>query len=442
MRVKKLISSILVVVMLLATVITVNASSFKDIKSSDWFYSSVNYVADKGIMQGTSSTKFEPKTNLSRAMGVTLLYRVAGNPSVSGITLPFNDVKGGQWYTDAVKWAYKNGIVTGKTKTSFATNDNITRAEFATILNRYSDFMKYRLPVNRADTVADSSKIPDWAFMAVWNMYRAEIINGRSGGIFDPDANITRAEAAAMIERFMKAPKDGSSNGGNANPETQPPVEDPDIPTTGKLVIKEKKYDYNGANVMILDVENQSDKNINLTINVKYQDGSGKTLKTETRKIEGFPANYRNYVIFNPGIKFDKFTFEVKTSAFSGEALMKYVNCSNDVEIIARPSIQDSNEGRDPRAELKVIYRVISSYPKDIYYSAHFALFDKNGDLFYVYTGQSNFLLGEYPVMDNGNRPHIITYDNIMYKDYVMPDVLNGKCTGIVALVGFKDHIG
>jgi len=126
---KKIISTILTVVMLLTTVITVNAASFTDVKSSDWFYSSVNYVADKGIMQGTSSTKFEPKTNLSRAMGVTLLYRVAGNPSVSGITLPFNDVKGGQWYTDAVKWAYKNGIVTGKTKTSFATNDNITTDE-------------------------------------------------------------------------------------------------------------------------------------------------------------------------------------------------------------------------------------------------------------------------------------------------------------------------
>ena len=432
---KKLISIILTTVMLLSAVITVNAASFTDVKSSDWFYTSVNYVADKGIMHGTSSTKFEPKTNLSRAMGVTLLYRVAGTPSVSGVSIPFTDVKNGQWYTDAVKWAYKNGIVTGKTKTSFATNDNITRAEFATILNRYSDFMKYRLPVNRADTVADSSKIPDWAFMAVWNMYRAEIINGRSGGIFDPDANITRAEAAAMIERFMKAPKDG---GGNSNTGTQPPVEDPDIPTTGKLVIKEKKYDYNGANVMILNVENQSNKNLTLTITAKYLDGNGKTLKAENRKIEGFPANYRNYVIFNPGIKFDKFTFEVKTSAFSGEALMKYIVSTNNVEVKAQPSIMDSNEGKEPRAELMITYRIMNTYSDTLTYYVNFVLFDKNGDIFWVNTESNGFRKSKD---DDGIRNRVITYDNIMYKDYMMPDVLKGTCTGIVAILNVTDHV-
>ena len=92
---KKLISITLTVVMLFTTVITVNAASFTDVKSSDWFYSSVNYVADKGIMQGTSNTKFAPKASLTRAMGVTLLYRVAGTPSVSGVNIPFTDVQSG-----------------------------------------------------------------------------------------------------------------------------------------------------------------------------------------------------------------------------------------------------------------------------------------------------------------------------------------------------------
>ena len=431
---KKLILIILTVVLLLSTVITVNAASFTDVKSSEWFYTSVNYVADKGIMQGTSSTKFAPTTSLSRAMGVTLLYRVAGTPSVSGVNIPFSDVNGGQWYTDAVKWAYQNGVVNGKSSTVFGTNDNITRAEFATILNRYSDFMNYKLPVNRIDFVADGAEIPMWAFVAVTVMYKAEIINGKSGGIFDPNANITRAEAAAMIERFMKAPK-------NAGTETNPPIDNDPIPTTGKLVVKEKKYDYNGANVMILNVENQSNKNLTLTITAKYQDGNGKTLKSETRKIEGFPANYRNYVILNPGIKFDKFTFEVKATAYSGEALMKYFTCGNNVEVIAQPSIHDSNQGKDPRAELMVTYHVMSSYPGYLYYSAHFVLFDKNGDIFWLYTGPSSYKKGEYQVVDSGNRPEFITYDNIMYKDYVMPDVLNGTCTGIVALVNVGDHM-
>jgi len=109
---KKLISIILATVMLISVSVSVSAASFRDVKSSDWYYTSVNYVADKGIMQGTTSTRFSPNKTLTRAMGVTLLYRVAGSPSVSG-SHPFSDVKNGQWYTDAVKWAYKNGIVTG-----------------------------------------------------------------------------------------------------------------------------------------------------------------------------------------------------------------------------------------------------------------------------------------------------------------------------------------
>ena len=429
---QKIISTILAVVMLFTTVITVNAASFTDVKTSDWYYTSVNYVADKGIMQGTSSTKFSPTTSLSRAMGVTLLYRVAGTPSVSGVSIPFTDVQSGQWYTDAVKWAYKSGVVNGKSSTVFGTNDNITRAEFATILNRYSDFMNYKLPVNRIDFVADGAEIPMWAFAAVTVMYKAEIINGKEGGVFDPYSNITRAEAAAMIERFMKAPK-------NAGTETNPPIDKDPIPTTGKLVVKEKKYDYNGANVMILNVENQSSKHLDLTITAKYLDGNGKTLKAETRKVEGFPANYRNYVILNPGIKFDKFSFEVKAASHTGSAYMQYFASDNSVTIKAQPSIIDVNLRKEnPRAELMITYHVTSSYPGTLFYGAHFALFDKNGDLFHVYTGPSSFSMGE---TNDGNRPIFITYDNIMYKDYVIPEVLKGECTGIVAIVGVADHI-
>ena len=428
---KKLISIILTVVMLLSAVITVNAASFSDVKSSDWFYSSVNYVADKGIMQGTSSTKFEPKTNLSRAMGVTLLYRVAGTPSVSGVSIPFTDVKNGQWYTDAVKWAYKNGIVTGKTKTSFATNDNITRAEFATILNRYSDFMKYRLPVNRADTVADSSKIPDWAFMAVWNMYRAEIINGRSGGIFDPDANITRAEAAAMIERFMKTPKDGSSNGGNANPETQPPVEDPDVPTTGKLVIKEKKYDYQGTNVMILNVENQTNKHLNVTIKADFFDANGKMIMRQNRNVEGFPANYRNYVVLQPGIKFDKCTYEVTTSSYSGTAYMQYLNSGSKVTIKPGPAVMEQYNQK-PSAELQVGFPIESSSQINLFYSADFVLFDKYGEIYWI-ENQNYFHIIPSDSLDYKIR--CLTFKNIPYSDYVMAENLKGTCTGLVGFL-------
>ncbi len=427
---KKLISIILSAVMLLSAVITVNAASFKDVKSSDWYYSSVNYVSDKGIMNGTSTTKFSPNKSLTRAMGVTLLYRVAGTPSVSGVNIPFTDVKGGQWYTDAVKWAYSKGIVTGKSSTFFHTNGNITRAEFATILNRYSAFMKYTLPVKRSDTVADSGKIPEWAFMSVWTMYRAEIINGRSDGSFDPNAKITRAEAAAMIERFMKAPKDGSSN--NTNSETKPPVDIPEIPTTGKLVIKEKKYDYNGANVMILNVENQTDKNLNVTIKAKFFDANGKPIVPQSRSIEGFPANYRNYVIFNPGVKFDKFTYEVETSAFSGEALMKYITTGTDVKVVAQPAVMDQMKDTQ-RAELKITASISSSQSENIYYRSDFVLLDNKGQIVWIATSMYRNINSD-PTLFEGKLDLLYTLDGILYENYVMPESLKNNCKGIFAI--------
>ena len=430
---KKLISAILAVVMLLSAITTVSAASFGDVKKSDWFYDSVNYVSDKGIMQGTGKNVFSPNTTLSRAMAVTLLFRIAGTPSVSGVKLPFGDVKNGQWYTDAVKWAYDKGVVNGKSNTVFGTNDNFTRAEFVTILYRYSTSKNYKLPVSRTDTFADAGEIPEWAFMAAWTLYRAEIINGKSGGFFDANANMSRAEAAAMIERFMKAPKDGKNDD---TPDSQPSVDNPDIPTTGNIVVKEKKYDYNGANVMILNVENQTDKNINLTITAKYQDGNGKTIETETRKIEGFPANYRNYVILNPGIKFDKFSYEVKASSFKCEALMKYIVCTSNVEVQARPSIHDVNLKKYPiRAELEMTFHIMNTYTENLTYHVNYVMFDKNGDIFMINTNAWGYTKPKYPEADDGRRFVSITYDDITYDDYTLPEELNGTCSGIVGIL-------
>jgi len=430
---KKIISIILSAVMLLSAVITVNAASFKDVKSSDWYYSSVNYVADKGIMQGTSSTKFSPKTSLTRAMGVTLLYRVAGSPSVSGVNIPFNDVKNGTWYTDAVKWAYKNGVVTGKSSTFFDTNGNITRAEFATILNRYATSQNYKLPSKRADFVTDVGQIPSWAFGAVTVMYKAEIINGRNDGSFDSNSKITRAEAAAMIERFMKAPKDGSSN--NTNTETQPPIENPEVPTTGKLVVKEKKYDYNDVNVMILNVENQTSKDLDITISAKYLDASGKIIYAENRMIEGFPANYQNYVVLQPGIKFDKFTYEVKTSSYSGEAYMKYIKTgSKAINVRVEPSIKDTNKGvQNPRTDIWAKFSVVTTYSSDLYYEANFALLDNKGMLIALNSFNTKATLSSDPQKHDGYEDKSFTL-NTLYKDYVMPDSLKSDVVGLVCI--------
>jgi len=422
--------------MLLSAVITVNAASFKDVKSSDWFYSSVNYVADKGIMQGTSSAKFSPKASLTRAMGVTLLYRVAGSPSVSGINIPFTDVKNGQWYTDAVKWAYKNGIVNGKSATYFATNANITRAEFVTILYRYTAHAGLTVPVtNRGNYPTDLMDIPDWAFAAVNTMCFGDVITGRSDGRFDSNANITRAETAAVIERYTKK---ATKFTGNSESSGIPSVEAEKIPTSGKLVVKEKKYDYKGGNVMILNIENQTDKDLTLTVSAKYLNSNGGVIKTETRKVEGFPANYRNYVVFEPGIKFDKFTYEIKTSPFNGTAYAKYITYSSKVVARAEPNVFDVNDRRDPiRAGIDFDYTMTNSYLIDLFVTADWVIFDKNGEIFWIENYHGSHIMGaDYTRI----KTRLLLYDNILWEGFKLPSELEGGCTGIIAFRSVLDY--
>jgi len=425
---KKLISFILSAVMLLSVVITVNAASFKDVKSSDWFASSVNYVADKGIMNGTSNTKFSPNKSLTRAMGVTLLYRVAGSPSVSGVSIPFTDVKGGQWYTDAVKWAYKNGIVNGKSATYFATNANITRAEFVTILYRYTAHAGLTVPVtSRGNYPTDLIDIPEWAFASVTTMFMGDVITGRSDGRFDSNANITRAETAAVIERYTKK---AVKYVPNTDKDT---VIAEKIPTTGKLVVKEKKYDYKGANVMILNIENQTDKDLTLTISAKYLNSNGTVLKTETRKVEGVPANYRYYVVLQPGIKFDKFTYEVKTESFSGTAYAKYLtwDSSTTAEPWACPLKPGSGEYPKGEERASVIFEVRSSnsYNVELYLQCDEVFFDNKGEIYYIgrFGGRLSNEFTNYK-----HRP--CTFHDILYKDFTFPETLKGELKSIMAL--------
>ena len=177
---------------------------FIDIKSSDWFYSSVEYVFVNGIMQGTSATTFSPNENVTRAMLVTMLYRIENEPIATG-TNPFSDVGANEWYTNSVIWAASNGIVEGYPNGVFAPNASLTREQIATILYRYA--VKKGLDAsNRADLFAytDRNKISDWAVDAMQWANAAEIINGRTATTLAPNGTATRAEVAAMIMRYIE----------------------------------------------------------------------------------------------------------------------------------------------------------------------------------------------------------------------------------------------
>ena len=125
---------------------------FTDVHETDWFYNDVLFVYEEGLFAGTSDTTFSPNAAMTRAMLVTVLYRLEGEPAVSGRS-GFSDVTFNSYYEDAVTWAADNGIVNGTSITTFSPNANVTREQMAAILYRYAQYKKY-------NTAASSSCRP------------------------------------------------------------------------------------------------------------------------------------------------------------------------------------------------------------------------------------------------------------------------------------------
>ena len=175
---------------------------FTDVKSSDWFYASVDWAWRAGLMNGTSATLFSPNQSTSRAMIVTLLYRLEGSPEAPKRN-PFRDVKGDAYYAGPVAWAAWNGIVSGYSANTFGPNDPITREQFAAILWRYAQYRE--LDVSGGGTLAaftDGAKVSSYAREAMAWANGAGLITGKGGGVLDPKGKATRAQAAAILQRF------------------------------------------------------------------------------------------------------------------------------------------------------------------------------------------------------------------------------------------------
>lgn len=180
----------------------VSGLPFKDVKTTDWFYNDVKYVYEKGMMAGTAADVFAPNATTTRAMIVTILYRLEGSPAVTG-TSAFVDVPAGQWYTDAVNWAAANQIVKGTSATTFAPNDSITREQMAAILYRYAQYKGYDV-TKRADLsgYSDNGQVSAYAKDALAWANAAKLINGVTNTTLAPQGNATRAQVSAILHRF------------------------------------------------------------------------------------------------------------------------------------------------------------------------------------------------------------------------------------------------
>ena len=162
-----------------------------------------------GLFNGTSPDRFEPEAAMTRAMFVTVLYRMDGGEAETSTR--YTDVRPGDWYADAVAWASENGIVTGTSTYRFSPNENVTREQMVTILDRYLSAANAELvPETEAASISfrDSANIAPYAWASVQKMQRANIVSGKpsgSGYRFDPKGRATRAEVACIMCRFLDA---------------------------------------------------------------------------------------------------------------------------------------------------------------------------------------------------------------------------------------------
>jgi len=177
---------------------------YGDVVATDWFYDAVKFVTESGLMGGVSDNSFAPGTTMSRAMLVTVLYRLEGKPDVSG-KLTFLDVKTGQWYSDAIQWANENGIVYGYSNEIFGLNDSVTREQAVSILYRYTKTrgLDVSAPADLSG-YADSDDISSWALDAMEWAAAAGIVQGRTATTIAPQGTSTRAEVATVFMRYIE----------------------------------------------------------------------------------------------------------------------------------------------------------------------------------------------------------------------------------------------
>ncbi|MEE0749172.1 S-layer homology domain-containing protein [Evtepia sp.] len=178
---------------------------FTDVTEGDWFYDAVRYAYETGLMDGVGDSLFAPNSETTRAQLVTILYRLEGEPEVSG-TSGFTDVEADIWYTDAVAWAAQNGIVNGVSDTEFAPGDDITREQLAAILYRYAACQGYDVS-QRADLsgFGDASSISGYAQEALSWAHAQGLVLGFEDGSLRPQGTASRAQIAAVLMRFLAA---------------------------------------------------------------------------------------------------------------------------------------------------------------------------------------------------------------------------------------------
>lgn len=178
--------------------------SFTDVQSDDWFYNEVVWAKEQGLMKGTADDVFSPETAIDRAMFVTILWRLEGEPAVDG-ELQFEDVKEDTWYTEAVRWAAAEKIVQGMSETTFVPEDACTREQMVTLLYRYAEYKELDVSAEETELAfSDAADLGDWAEKAMQWACEAGVVKGYEDNTLKPQNDASRAQAATIFFRFCE----------------------------------------------------------------------------------------------------------------------------------------------------------------------------------------------------------------------------------------------
>ena len=180
-----------------------NAKDFDDVPADAWYADSVDFVSSHELFEGTDKG-FEPSMNMTRAMLVTVLYRLENEPDATAEAV-FTDVKEDSWYADAVEWAASSGIVNGVGNDLYDPNGDVTREQIATMLYRYVKHLGLDVSSRGSlDKFYDGDQVSDWAKDAMQWAVKLGIFRGDDTGSLNPKNKATRAEVATLMERIVK----------------------------------------------------------------------------------------------------------------------------------------------------------------------------------------------------------------------------------------------
>ena len=168
-----------------------------------WASEAIKFVVKKELFNGISVSRFGPDETMTRGMLVTVLWRLDNKPAAGNAT-DFADVDINAYYAEAVAWANARNIVLGKSKTEFAPNELVTREQIAAIMYRYAKYKEYDTSKTAdLDKFNDADKVSGYVVKALMWANAAGLINGRANKNLDPQSDATRAEVAAIMQRFV-----------------------------------------------------------------------------------------------------------------------------------------------------------------------------------------------------------------------------------------------